>query len=332
MNKLVAFLYQARKNLSACYRYDFLLAVSIAFLSILVTMLGVYQARSYAVVVLMVSFAAINLLCIYKFFKRFQLLEQQQNQINEKLLQSNKLSALGEIVTGIAHEINNPLAIMYQEIQWIQHCLSSQDPNSIEEIKDSIQEVSRQIQRCREITHKLLDFARKRKPVAQPANLNEVIEEMVRLVELTTGSSSRKSIQIKRYYDPQMPLIAIDVPLIKQVILNLLVNAVQALGDKGGVVTVITRYNDGESVEFSIADTGCGIPPENLDKIFLPFFTTKPPGQGTGLGLSLSYSIVNSMGGTIDVESSPGKGSRFTVTIPLRKEGPSYGSDKGTTA
>jgi two-component system NtrC family sensor kinase len=97
--------------------------------------------------VLMATLATANLLCIYALFKRIRLLRERQSQINEKLLQSNKLSALGEIVTGIAHEINNPLAIIYQEVQWIQHCVSSEDPDSLKEVKDSVQEISRQIQR-----------------------------------------------------------------------------------------------------------------------------------------------------------------------------------------
>lgn len=297
---------------------------------ILLGVSGFFCLYRSAYALLMPILVISNIFCVYKLYKHLRYLEDRQRQINDQLVQSNKLSALGEIVTGIAHEINNPLAIIYQEVQWIQHCLSSDDPESLNEIRDSVQEVSRQVQRCRDITHKLLEFARKRKPVTQPANLNEIIEEMVKLVECTAIKPSRVYdetelgstvsegvIRIERYYEDSLPLIAIDVPLIKQVILNLLINAVQALDKKGGIVTVSTKYNGGDYVEFSVSDTGCGIPPEHLEKIFLPFFTTKPPGQGTGLGLSLSYTIVHSMGGMIDVESTPGKGSRFTVKLPI---------------
>ncbi|MCX7822293.1 MAG: ATP-binding protein [Syntrophobacterales bacterium] len=298
------------------------LFVWIGVSSTLLAILGSSCFHSGISIVFIFGLLISNLLSLYGIYSSLRFLQEQQRQINEHLAQSHKLSALGEIVTGIAHEINNPLAIIYQEVQWIQHCLSSDNPDSINEIKDSIQEVSRQVQRCRDVTHKLLEFARKRKPVTQPANLNEIIEEMVKLVEFTTVTSSpEETIKIERFYDENLPLIALDVPLIKQVILNLLINAVQAMEGKGGVIKVTTRYDGKNSVEFSVIDTGCGIPPENIDKIFLPFFTTKAPGQGTGLGLSLSYTIVHSMGGTIEVESSIGKGSQFTVRLPLKTKG-----------
>lgn len=309
-----------------------LLLLWIAISSVALGILGIVYNGAYTAVILGVLVS--NLLCLYGIYRSIHSFQEQQSRINEQLVQSHKLSSLGEIVTGIAHEINNPLAIIYQEVQWIQHCLSSNHPDSISEIKDSVQEVSRQVQRCRDITHKLLEFARKRKPVTQLANLNEIIEEMVRLVEFTTTGSSKyeqeteailaksgKAITIEKSYDDNLPPVEIDVPLIKQVILNLLINAIQAVEEKGGIITIATRYEGKNHVEFSVSDTGCGIPPEHIDKIFLPFFTTKTPGQGTGLGLSLSYTIVHSMGGTIEVESSPGKGSRFTVKLPVKKKG-----------
>ncbi|MEJ5300174.1 MAG: ATP-binding protein [Thermodesulforhabdaceae bacterium] len=316
-----------------------LLMTTIAISSIILAAMGIYSSHSLVFTVILMGLLCINLVGLYKILKSFQKLKESQVRINDQLIQSHKLSALGEIVTGIAHEINNPLAIIHQEVQWVQHCMSSQEENLIEEVKDSVQEISRQVQRCRDITHKLLDFARKRKPVAQSADLNEVIEDMVKLVELTTktptknrelgnlgNTKAEKFIRIERNYNLNIPLVLVDVPLLRQVILNLLVNAVQSLGEQGGIIEVSTRYSGGDMVEFSVSDTGCGIPPEHLDKIFIPFFTTKPPGQGTGLGLSLAYTIIHSMGGTIEVESKLGKGSRFTVQLPARKkEGQSHG-------
>lgn|GEM_PF-561459 len=324
-----------------------LIIATVAAFSVILALLGISGRLSnwrFTTILLMLLCA--NMAGLYKLQKILRELKYRQTKINEQLLQSNKLSALGEIVTGIAHEINNPLAIIHQEVQWIQHCVSSREENFLEEVEDSVKEIAQQVKRCREITHKLLDFARKRKPIAQPTDLNEVIEEMVKLVELTTKTSgstqetetheqsrSNKSIRIERHYAPDLPLVLVDVPLLRQVILNLLVNAVQALGEKGGTIEVASRYSGGDMVEFSVSDTGCGIPPEHLDKIFLPFFTTKPPGQGTGLGLSLAYTIVHSMGGTIEVESVVGKGSRFTVKLPAKKkEGQSHGGKTTATA
>jgi signal transduction histidine kinase len=234
-------------------------------------------------------------------------------ELREQLIQSQKLMALGEISTGIAHEINNPLNIIMQEAELIRvDLLGEPGPEEMDEVRESLDVVIHQVERCSDITHKLLDFARNRRPVTQTADINRLLVDMMSLVERETAS---KDIQIVKMFSSDVPKIKTDPPLLRQVFLNLLNNAVQAIDGKG-MIFVTTRHVDGMACA-EIRDTGPGIPPEYLDRIFNPFFTTKPPGEGTGLGLSVSLRIVVQLGGDIQVRSEPGKGAAFTVRIPI---------------
>jgi len=242
---------------------------------------------------------------------------EQKCHLDQQLIQSQKLAAIGELSAGIAHEINNPLAIMGQETEWIKHLLKDNNiegPGATEELRDSLQEIVRQVDRCKDITHKLLDFARKKDPLMQGADVNKLIEDMARLVD---KEATQKNIKIVRDYRKDLPRVQTDPPLLRQVILNLLNNAAYAIG-KDGVITIVTRQSSNTSIELVFSDTGCGIPKEQLDKIFDPFFTTKPPGKGTGLGLSISHSIIVKLGGRITVASEPGKGATFTIHLPAQ--------------
>ncbi len=281
---------------------------------------------------LCVAFFALSALALTGLSHRIHTLQRESHRVDEQLMHSQKLAAIGEIATGIAHEMNNPLAIIHQETQWIQHCLTNRQEGYMEETAESLQEILHQVARCREITHRLLDFARRREPILQRADINDIIEEMVRLVEATTRVTPEMSqpgegptlppprqVTIERCYALNLPPLWTDVPLLRQVILNLLTNAVHALDERGGTITVTTESPNPQTLRFAIRDTGRGIAPEHLNRIFLPFFTTKPPGQGTGLGLAISYRIVQSLGGTIEVESQVGKGSCFSVTLPIGK-------------
>jgi two-component system, NtrC family, sensor kinase len=247
----------------------------------------------------------------------FAVADKQKCSVDQQLLQSQKLASLGELSSGIAHEINNPLAIIGQEAQWLGHLLeniSPQDAEWQEEIKDSLREIVLQVDRGREITHKILDFARKNEPLLQLADINKLLEDMVKLVEKEAG---HKGITIVRRYEMDLPAIFTDPPLVRQVILNLLNNAVYAI-EANGVIEVATyKVNDG-SVVFKVEDTGCGIPQQNLSQIFDPFFTTKPQGKGTGLGLSICHGIISKLGGRISVESRAGEGTTFAVHLPLK--------------
>ncbi len=239
---------------------------------------------------------------------------------DERLLQAHKLAALGEMSAGLAHEINNPLAVIRQEAELLGELLSVEVLASIpegQEVHDSLQEIVRQVDRCKSITHNLLNYARKNDPIIQAMDPNEIVEDMVRLVEIEAKS---RNIVLTREYQSDLPLILTDAPQLRQAMLNLLNNAIQSITGQGEVVVSTLRHEPGK-LEIRIRDTGSGIAPEYLDKIFDPFFTTKSPGQGTGLGLSISQKIITRLGGSIHVQSALGRGSTFTVTLPMNETG-----------
>ncbi|MBM4287734.1 MAG: two-component sensor histidine kinase [Deltaproteobacteria bacterium] len=241
---------------------------------------------------------------------------QQGFVTGEQLLQAQKLAALGELAAGLAHEINNPLAIIRQEAEYAQFVLKKStigDSPELLEVRDSLREIITQVDRSREITQNLLNFARKREPVLQQVEINRLIEDMVRLVE---KEARNKNIHLQRHYDPDLPVVTSDPPLLRQVILNLLNNASYAIG-ADGEITVATRTLPNREILITVADTGPGIAPEVLPKIFDPFFTTKPQGKGTGLGLAICHGIIQKLGGRISSTSEPGRGATFAVTLPL---------------
>ena len=247
--------------------------------------------------------------------RRIRCGEGELREMDLRLLHSQKLAAIGELSSGIAHEINNPLAIITQELDLAREltagCKGLPDED-LADARDSLREIAKQVDRCRQITHKLLNFARKVEPVLQEEAIEQVIEDMALLVE---KEAKGRGVAILRDYAPDLPPVRTDVPLLRQVILNLLTNALYAT-PQGGCITLVTRREDGR-VSVAVRDTGCGIPPENMTKIFDPFFTTKEPGKGTGLGLSVSHGIVARLGGSLAAQSEPGRGATITVTLPL---------------
>ena len=241
--------------------------------------------------------------------------ERELRELDLRLLQSQKLAAIGELSSGIAHEINNPLAVITQEIDLARELFGPDgcpDPADLADVRDCLDQIGQQVERCRLITHKLLNFARKVEPVLQEEVLEQVIEDMALLAE---REAKGRGVAIVRAYDQSLPKVRTDVPLLRQVILNLLTNALAAT-PQGGSITLATR-READRIVIEVRDTGCGIPPENMAKIFNPFFTTKEPGKGTGLGLSLSHGIVTRLGGTLTAQSTPGQGATFTVALPL---------------
>ncbi len=235
----------------------------------------------------------------------------------DRLAQFQKLAAIGVLSAGIAHEINNPLAIIRQEAEWMQLLLKKEvlAAEELQELRSSVGQVVQQVERCTEIIRNLLDFSQQRQPVLQEIDLNRLTEDMARLVE---REAKQSNIEIVRQYQGQLPAVYSDAPQLRQVILNLLINAGQAIG-RDGAITVSTRPAEGgEMVELVISDTGCGIPAEDLPKIFDPFFTTKPAGQGTGLGLAICHGMIERLGGRITVESRAGQGATFTVRLSVR--------------
>jgi len=235
-----------------------------------------------------------------------------------EVAQGEKLASIGVLASGIAHELNNPLT----GVLTFTSLMRKKAPEGSEDAED-LDLVIRETKRCASIIKRLLDFAREKVPVKGFYKLNQVIEDTVRFVE---RPASLQQIEIKMDLDPALPQVWGDADLIKQVILNLLVNAQQAISGKGSITVQSRSFTapDGAGsgakgvpmVEVVVTDTGCGIPPANLQRIFEPFFTSKEVGKGTGLGLSVSYGIVKAHGVKITVESVVGSGTTFRVYLP----------------
>jgi signal transduction histidine kinase len=237
-------------------------------------------------------------------------LEETQAQ----LVQSARLAAVGELAAGVAHEINNPLTSIIGFTRLLLEDLPLDHP-----ARADLETIDREAARTRQIVRALLDFARTSEPILVPTDLNDLVEEAVMLV-CTRSVLAR--VELEKDLS-SLPPSMLDSNQIKQVLVNLLTNAVQAMPD-GGHLTIATRLTerdiDGvfrQMAAVYVSDSGVGIPPENLERIFDPFFTTKEVGQGTGLGLSISYGIVEKHNGRIEVESVPGKGSTFTLLLPM---------------
>jgi two-component system NtrC family sensor kinase len=237
--------------------------------------------------------------------------------LDERLLQTQKLAAMGELAAGVAHEINNPLAIIRQETEWVGQLLKQAglpETQQVAEIRDSLREIVQQVDRARDITSNLLSLARKREPVIQQVDLNRVIRDMAALV---AKEARTKNTQVILELQDGLPPLYSDGPLLRQVILNLLNNARQAVQAEGSI-SISTVLLEGERVRITITDTGPGIPAEHLPRVFAPFFTTKPPGAGTGLGLAISQGIIHLLGGEIAAASRVGEGATFTITLPIK--------------
>lgn len=248
---------------------------------------------------------------------------QQLKLAQTEAAQSEKLASVGLLAAGIAHELNNPLTGVLTFSSLIRRNLPDGSPDA-----EDMDLVIRETKRCAAIIRRLLDFARDRAPEKKYTDLNQVIEETARLVERPAHLSD---IVIDLDLDSGLPPVWVDGNLIKQVIMNMLVNAQHAI-DGGGRITVRTRRfptplspeagaPEVPMLEIAIIDTGCGIPEQNLKRIFDPFFTSKEVGKGTGLGLSVSHGIVKAHGGMIKVESAVGKGTTFRVYLPLDAPG-----------
>ena len=249
--------------------------------------------------------------------RRIEAADREKELMNQQVIESGKLAAVGELAAGIAHEINNPVAIMVEEANWIQDLIDDDavdefDP--MEEFKRAIGQINNQGKRCKEITHKLLSFARKTDSRIQEVSLNDLITDVV---ELSAQRAKYAKVTLNTHLAEDLPTTHASPSEMQQVFLNLINNALDAMENQGGEITLTTRMADGR-VAVDVADTGPGVPEVNLERIFDPFFTTKPVGKGTGLGLSICYGIIKKMEGDIQVKSQMGKGTTFTLLIPGR--------------
>jgi PAS domain S-box-containing protein len=234
----------------------------------------------------------------------------QRMRLEEQVFQNEKLTSLGLLAAGVAHEVNTPLAVISNYIQMLAKQLPSGDPRH-----QLIEKVVKQTFRASEIVNNLLNFSRTGATEFTEVNLNAVVEEVLTLVAHPFRTAQ---VQVTRNLQQELPAVLGSTNKLQQVFLNLFLNARDAM-PSGGIVEIRTAAHNG-SVEVEIIDTGGGISRENLNRIFDPFFTTKSSGRGTGLGLSVSYGIVKEHAGKVDVRSTPGKGTSFRLEFPMARK------------
>ncbi len=248
----------------------------------------------------------------------------EEKQLQQQLVQSEKMGAIGQLVSGVAHELNNPLASITAFAQ-----LMLSDANLTTEDRHATEVIASESRRAARIVHNLLTFARQHKAEKTYADVNQVIENAL---ELRGYDLSVRGIHIERAYADPPPSTMADAYQLQQVILNLVTNAEQAMAGVERAhhrLTIRTR-RDGETIRIEVEDTGAGIPAESLERIFNPFYTTKAVGHGTGLGLSISLGIISEHGGRIWAEHVPSAGARFCVDLP--RVAPPGGSDAAVSA
>jgi two-component system NtrC family sensor kinase len=235
----------------------------------------------------------------------------QVRAMQNQLLQAEKLAAIGKLAAGVAHEINNPLTGILTSSSLMLEDVPPDDPRH-EELKIIVDETMR----CRKIVKGLLDFARQTRPHKQAVDLNQVIADVMNLVG---KQAAFRDINVQMDLASDLPAVMVDQDQMRQVVLNAVLNAAEAM-PKGGEIRFASRLDPtGKMVQVSIADTGPGIPDDIKDKIFDPFFTTKK--TGTGLGLAIAYGIVDRHGGAISIESRPGRGTTVVFRIPVEARG-----------
>jgi len=245
--------------------------------------------------------------CIETFNRMVKELKENQDM----LVQTKKLASLGTLTSGVAHEINNPLNNISTSCQILIEELDSSDKDYLRKL---LRNISVQADKARDLVRNLLEFSREKVFAVDRVRLRELVEDSLELVQSDLSSNVETSVQIA----DDIPDPMVDRSRLQQAFLNIILNAIHAMPD-GGTLSVKARTEDG-AVFIDISDTGVGIPPENLNKIFDPFFTTKEVGQGTGLGLSVSYGIVKKHGGRLTVKSEEGKGTIFTIALPLEQK------------
>jgi two-component system NtrC family sensor kinase len=287
-----------------------------------------FRSAGYLIILItIIGGGAIITIAFYltgRIVRRMQRIDVEKDELGQQLIRASRLAELGEMAAGFAHEINNPLQIMKSE-QGLMGVIFTEmkekgelkESEDLKELEDSIDQIGLQIDRCSKITHAILKFGRQSETVSMDIDLDVFIPEVISMVANKAGVHG---ITITQDVSADTPRIHEDPAQLQQVLLNLCNNAIDALvarhGSKGGELVIGTDPKEDGKVKIFIKDNGIGISPENLKKIFSPFFTTKPVGKGTGLGLSICYGIIDSMGGIMEVSSEMGVGTTFTIELP----------------
>ncbi|WP_419663564.1 two component system sensor histidine kinase [Desulfosarcina variabilis str. Montpellier] len=257
--------------------------------------------------------------------RKMERTDAEKALLGQQLIGASRLAELGEMAAGFAHEINNPLQIISSELSLIRllqtEMLESGEikpGDAVDQVTDSIDQIKTQIDRCSRITAAILKFGRQGETRQEDLDLAVVVPEIVQMV---TKKAEVHGIHLDRRM-PNAPIrVNADASRLQQVLLNLLNNAMDAIidqqGTAGGVIAITLNKDNDSQAMISVQDNGTGISPENMEKIFSPFFTTKPVGKGTGLGLSVCYGIIQQMGGKMEVDSQMGKGTTFSITLPV---------------
>ncbi len=283
-----------------------------------VSLLGIAVIILGGICIICVAFYVTNLI-----IRRMHQTESEKEELGKQLVVAGRLAEIGEMSAGFAHEINNPLQIMRAEqtlidtiLQEIQDRGEIKPSPDLDEIKDSMHQIRLQIERCAEVTQGLLKFARHKESHEQIVSLQQIVPEVLRLVR---RKAQVEGVNVQVEIAEDIPYVSVDAAHLQQVLVNLFNNAIDAIveqhGSSGGEMLVKAGLAEDGQVSIAVRDNGCGISPENLEKIFTPFFTTKPVGKGTGLGLSICFGIVSGMGGTMEVTSRVGNGTTFTIYL-----------------
>ncbi|UCD56267.1 MAG: PAS domain S-box protein, partial [Candidatus Hydrogenedentota bacterium] len=249
----------------------------------------------------------------------------ERNRMEFQLQQSSKLAAIGELATGVAHEINNPLATIDVQTGLMHDIVEDEQEelpgDFLRRVGEYLRLVENQVKRCQSVTNDLLSFSRSPENKQETFAINDLLKKTVEILMHLTD----KQPKLEMILDEQLPRFQSDPIRLEQVFVNLLSNALRAI-PFDGQITIITRLEDDGTIRIEFRDSGHGIPSEIKDHIFDPFFTTRPVGEGTGLGLSISYYIIKQMNGRLDFESSPGQGTTFTITLPRENKAEESGS------
>ena len=249
-----------------------------------------------------------------------QLQETTRRQIellSEQLTRADRMATVGQLVTEFAHEIRNPLTAITAYAQFVQRRMARREPEAAQDME----RIVRQAKRIDKLAKDILEYARQEPLEIRLTDIHHLLDEVLVFISFHL---QKLGIVVETHYDPNVPAISVDPDQLEQVFLNIIVNAADAMGEKrGGNLTVATAWlDDGEipSVRISFTDTGVGIPAENIPRLFEPYFTTRPPTQGTGLGLYICQNVMEKHGGRIEVESQVGVGSAFHIYLPVRAE------------